>query len=453
MKNLGRVALIGENSIEYVNALLDIWNNGDCAVLLDWKIPFQTIMEMMKEADVHKCYIDKKQFNKFDTSVHLGIEFIIFERKSCSAEFLPDFIYNKFKVNYSHTESIVLYSSGTTGKEKGIILSHFAINTNADAIIDYMQPNAVNCIYIAKTFSHSSTLTGELLVALKTRMKLVIAPTIVPPRYIYNNIRKFGVSIICVNPTLLSILSDEVQRTNYDISPLKTIYVSGSILNNVIYEKAHKAFINISIYNVYGLSEAGPRVTAQRIGCCKSNSVGRPIKYVEIEIVNDKGNPVPKGERGIVHVNTPSIYDNYITGNNKHNSLYKNWHNTGDVGYYDENQELHIVDRIDDVIEINSHKIYPSYVEHQICSILPVIDCMIFLMPFSKTKEICCLYVADVELENQNIRKLAMVLLSYEIPRFFVRCQKIPTNNNGKRSTGLARMLIRNTSNYDSLYQ
>lgn len=45
-----RVALIGENSIEYVNMLLDIWNNGDCAVLLDWRIPFEAAYQMMLEA-------------------------------------------------------------------------------------------------------------------------------------------------------------------------------------------------------------------------------------------------------------------------------------------------------------------------------------------------------------------------------------------------------------------
>ncbi len=61
---MSRVALIGENSIEYIDALLDTWNNGDCAVLLDWRIPFQTATQMMQEADVHKCYIEKKQLGQ-----------------------------------------------------------------------------------------------------------------------------------------------------------------------------------------------------------------------------------------------------------------------------------------------------------------------------------------------------------------------------------------------------
>lgn len=66
---MARVALIGENSVEYVNKLIDIWNNGDCAVLIDWRIPIKTAYDMMLEADVSRCYIDsdilkKKQYRR-----------------------------------------------------------------------------------------------------------------------------------------------------------------------------------------------------------------------------------------------------------------------------------------------------------------------------------------------------------------------------------------------------
>ena len=110
---------------------------------------------------------------------------------------------------------------------------------------------------------------------------------------------------------------------------------------------------------MYGLSEAGPRVTAQRKECCSGNSVGKPIINVEIKIVSNDGIILKKGERGIVHVHTPCIYSGYIKGTSKHESLYNGWLNTGDIGYVDDNDELHIVNRIDDVIIINSHKLFP----------------------------------------------------------------------------------------------
>ena len=184
---MSRIALIGENSTSYINALLDIWNAGNCAVLIDWRIPLITAVEMMKDAGVSECYIEKSILEKSLEAHSLGIKYTTFN-KSNTTELLPDNIRNKFVANYTNDEAVVIYSSGTTGKSKGIILSHFAINTNADAIIDYMQPQKNDCMYIVKTLSHSSTLTGEMLVALKTGMKLLLSPTIVPPRYIFNNI-------------------------------------------------------------------------------------------------------------------------------------------------------------------------------------------------------------------------------------------------------------------------
>lgn len=159
---MSRVALIGENSVEYVNSLIDIWNNGDCAVLLDWRIPFQTAVEMMREADVSKCYIEEGLLEKSNIQLPDCIEFIEF-KKRITTTMLPQEVYDKYRNNYKTNEAVVIYSSGTTGKSKGIILSHYAINTNADAIIDYMQPNDNDCIYIAKTLSHSSTLFHKLL--------------------------------------------------------------------------------------------------------------------------------------------------------------------------------------------------------------------------------------------------------------------------------------------------
>jgi long-chain acyl-CoA synthetase len=282
--------------------------------------------------------------------------------------------------------------------------------------------------------SHSSTLTGELLVALKTRTKLVIAPVIVPPRYALNNINKFQISIICLNPTLLSTYAEECRLKKYNLSSLQTIYVSGSVLIDKIYNLAHEIFKNIDIYNVYGLSEASPRVTAQRADCCKTNSVGKPIKGIDIAIVDDNGNIVECGKFGIIHVDTPSRFAGYISGDEKHSSLYQDWLNTGDVGYFDKNDELHIVNRIDDVIIIDSHKIYPSDVEKQIMKYMSISECIVVKLENKGNEFIGCLYVGTHEVNNIRKSKLDSVLMTYEIPLFFLKCESMPRTLNGKIS-------------------
>jgi long-chain acyl-CoA synthetase len=432
---MSRIGLIGENSIEYIDKLLDIWNIGDCAVLIDWRIPPITAIIMLKEASVDECFIDKNIFRKFPADLDFnGITFIPFEKNDNAAILLPEFIFSKFRPNYSRSEAVVLYSSGTTGNVKGIILSHYAINTNSDSIIDYMRPNEIDCIYIAKTISHSSTVTGELLASLKSKIKLVVAPTIVPPRFALKNMAQMNVTIICLNPTLLDLYAEEYARGIYNLPFLRTIYVSGSILNDKIYKFAHDSFKNIPIYNVYGLSEAGPRVTAQTSDCCKNNSVGRPIKGIKIKILDDNGNEVVSGNKGIIYINTPSRFDGYITGNNKMKSLYKEWLNSGDIGYIDEENELHIVDRIDDVIIIDSQKVYPNEVEKQLLTVNEILDCIVIKVDLNNTSNpiLACLYCGE-EIDDVNIKyKMRDILAHHEIPKVFIKQKQLIRTQNGK---------------------
>ena len=433
---MSRVALIGENSIGYVNALVDIWNSGQCAVLLDWRIPFATSVEMMIEADVHTCFIETGLFTKLEYVLPDSIDFITYEKQNSSAELLPNHIYDKFQENYSRNEAVVIYSSGTTGKSKGIILSHYAINSNADAIIDYMQPTKDDCIFIVKTISHASSLVGELLVALKTKTPLLISQIIVPPRYTLANVSRHKVTIMCINPTLLQMYIDEFchNEEKYDLSSLKELYVHGAKANLKCCEAASQVFNKCSVYYEYGLSEAGPRVSTQKISACCLDSVGKPIKNVQIKIIKQSGEEAQNNEYGVVHIQTPSRFSGYVCGNGKFISLYMNWLNTGDIGFWDDFGELHIVGRMDDVIIINAHKIYPSEVQQQIIEQSDVKECAVAKIEFNGNEFIGCLYVSKNEIDRDIKEKLKSKLLVYEIPRFFLRCDALPRTKNGKIS-------------------
>ena len=73
---MSRVGLIGENSIEYIDHLLDIWNEGKCAVLIDWRIPPRTAVKMLEDADVNICYVEEKQYNRFRKLLLQNIKFV-----------------------------------------------------------------------------------------------------------------------------------------------------------------------------------------------------------------------------------------------------------------------------------------------------------------------------------------------------------------------------------------
>lgn len=425
-----RIALIGKNSIQYIEIVLKIWEQGDSAVLIDWKTPFNIIKKILEDVNCCLCYFDSSISIQKNELTHNRIQVVPYDAQIEKEELVPQQITEKYKPNYSKDEAVIIYSSGTTGKAKGIVLSHYAINTNADAIIEYMNPTSIDCIYLVKTLSHSSTFIGELLVALKSKMNLLVSPTIISPKYIFGNIIKYNVSILCLNPTLLRLYTTEFQKHTYEIATLKKIYVSGDILHYSDKSAAQKVFPFVDIYNVYGLTEAGPRVTAQTPYHHHCSSVGCPVKGVEIQIRDQNMLPLKQGEKGIVWVKTPSLFTNYIAGEKEYVNVVNDWLNTGDIGVLDVYNELHILGRLDDMIIINAHKIYPTDIENCILKYCDVDNCAVVSVLYNNEYYLGCLYEAKHERSN-FVNKLSKFLLPHEIPKLYIKGQ-IPKTSTGK---------------------
>ena len=428
---------MGDNSIEFVEHLLEIWADKNCAVLIDWRMPVKKIIELLTEAKVKKCYFDSRQIKDLDLHKIREIECIFYSSKSNLVEKFPENSMKRFIPCYSQEEAVILYSSGTTGRSKGAILSYYAINVNADSICSYMELNSSDAIYIAKTLAHSSTLVGELLVALKVKCHLYISSTIVPPRLTLDNIEKYKITTFCTNPTLLSLYSEVALKKTYSFASLKAIYTSGSILTKAQYEVAVQSFPYVSILNVYGLTEAGPRVAAQTIHAKNvSGSVGQAIKGVQIRIEHKED--LNDEKYGIIQVKTPSKYLGYVSSDGQMKNLNDEWVLTGDIGYFDEEHNLFIVGRYDNMILVGSHNVFPEDVERTILQSGIVWDCLISSVQDDLYGEkIVCRYVSNQPKEKE-LRKFCLAhLATYEIPQMFIRVETIPVTYNGKKSRGV----------------
>ncbi len=437
-----RIGLIGENSIEYVEKLLDIWNSNACAVLIDWRTPENTVVKLLQEANVQSCFIDTTILSKYENLYNFK-KIAIRSYESNLQQLpckLPCNLYNKYIPNYSSEEAVILYSSGTTGICKGVILSHYAISTNADAIIGYTKLNNSDCIYLPKTISHASSLTGELLVGLKTGATIVIAKTIVPPRYILRNIEFFNVTFISFNPTMFGLFISEYIKKPIDVSNMQ-VCVCGAIFNKSLFETAKKALPTLNFYNAYGLTEAGPRVTAQTKQHGHGNSAGKPIGNVQVVIVNSLGETLLRNEIGMIHVHSPSVFKGYISGSRR-KSYYKDWLNTGDIGFWDEYGELNIVGRCDEIINIDAHKIYPATIEEQLLSISGIYSCCVTSVNLNGRTTLGCLYSSETDLNDIIRTTLRKILISYEIPKYIIRSNDLPKTRTGKISIKEAQKII-----------
>ncbi len=160
-----RIGLTGKNSVEYVEQLLRIWNSGNSAVLIDCDSPPSAVFGMLADTGAAQCFADRTTADRYNDTAPPSFEMTCYPTEYGMPCVLPESVRDMYTPRYDETEAVVIYSSGTTGKRKGISLSHRAISNNADSIIDYMNLSESDCLYLNKKLSHISSLTGELLVA------------------------------------------------------------------------------------------------------------------------------------------------------------------------------------------------------------------------------------------------------------------------------------------------
>lgn len=437
-----RVAIIAENSNEYIKTLLKIWDDGDCAVLIDWRIPVNSIMEMLQLAKVEVCYTDL--INLWDLLQSNENVFCCLLKKMSNSVFVENEIYDNFQSRYNDEEALILFSSGTTGNAKGVVLSHAAINKNADAILDYLNLDK-DVFFLSKSLSHSSTIVGELLVGLKSRTPIFLSVSYLSPNVLLKNLALSMATIAFLNPTLLKLLSNINKTLKVEFPKLKKIYVSGSILNLTMAQKAKISFPKTTIYNVYGLTECGPRVSAQtELQEELSGSVGKPVKNVKVKIVSPQGKEIGINKPGIVSVYTPSLFKYYL---GRESSVNKDeWFNTSDIGLIDENNNLYILGRYDNTIISSSHNVCPEEVERIINEIDGVNDCIVIgIKDELYGEKMICLYEGEEKDKLMLVSKCKEFLAPYEIPKDFICIDKLFRTNNGK--------LIRSADKYKNIFQ
>lgn len=417
-----RIGLVGDNSKEYINKLLEIWNGNNCAVLIDWRMPEEKIFQLLEYSNVKKCIVDKKIYDKWENKESELFE--IYNSESQKKVVIDKETKAKFKVNYSNDEAVILFSSGTTGNAKGIILTFAAINKNADMIIDTMKPKKDDTIYIFKILVHSSTLISEFLVGLKSDMQMIVSSVNISIRNLVKELIANKVTIMGINPTILYLIVEYLKGKDITIDSMKKMYVCGAMLNPNVQMEMSKYIPNGKVLNLYGLTEAGPMIASQSEDACNRGSVGKTLLNVNVKIDRDKGE-----KYGKVMVKTSSIASGYI---NKELNIVDGWLDTKDLGFIDEDNELHIIGRSDDLIIKNACNVYPYTIEKCILENSSVDECVAFgINDTLHGEKIVCIYSGECEeKELRNICKKK--LLSHETPDIFKYREKLERNKNGK---------------------
>ncbi len=331
---------------------------------------------------------------------------------------------------------IIMYTSGTTGRPKGAMLTHKNIYSGGlDMLIGlhYQYPDR---LLVLVPLFHSGGITpvvGHVIKGVCTVLMEAFDPV-----GALKLIEKYKISLLLGVTTIIKMLLQVPELESYNLDTLKTAILPGSPLPYQIIKQAHDR-MGVLCQNLWGLTEMtgpGSHTTIEDV-LEKPECAGKPYFNVDLRIVDFMGKEVPAGEMGEIIVRGPNMMQGYWNLPAETAETIKDgWLYTGDMGRIDEKGYLYVIDRRKDMIVSGGENVYPAEIEKVIRKIPGVSDVSVIGIADDKWGETPKAYIeiqAGVTLTQEEIESFCRTeLAGYKVPRHVEFIEALPRNPTGK---------------------
>ncbi len=248
----------------------------------------------------------------------------------------------------------IIFSSGSTGDPKGVILSHYNIASNVEQMNQVFMLGRHDKILGILPFFHSFGFTGTLCLPTSIGMGVVYHPTPLEPRAIGALVNQYAVTFLLATPTFLQTYIRRCEPG--DFGSLQYVMAGAEKLPERI-SSAFEDRFGIRPLEGYGCTECSPVVTVntrdfraadfRQVGA-KRSSIGHPLPGISVRIVNPETmQPLPQGDTGLLLVRGPNVMQGYLNRPEKTADVLRDgWYNTGDIAAVDEDGFVRITDRL-----------------------------------------------------------------------------------------------------------
>ncbi len=329
----------------------------------------------------------------------------------------------------------LLYTSGTTGKPKGAMLTHANLSTNAAALASVWEMTAADRLVHALPMFH----IHGLFVALNTAM-LVGAEVLFLPRFEVGPVRAAlrRATLMMGVPTFYTRLLADPDFGLADCARMR-LFISGSapLLDETFAE--FEVRTGHRILERYGMSEAGIIASNPYLGERLSGTVGFALPGVEVRISGSQG--ADDGEPGDIEVRGPNVFAGYWRSPEKTREAFTadGWFRTGDVGTFGRDGRLAIVGRAKDLIIVGGMNVYPAEVEAALNASAVVTECAVIGAPHADMGEGVVAVLAPSSgtptrppLGSDELTALVAALAPFKRPRRYFWVESLPRNVMGK---------------------
>jgi long-chain acyl-CoA synthetase len=331
--------------------------------------------------------------------------------------------------------ALILYTSGTTGNPKGVMLTYQNIWSNVSDILDYFHLQQDDRMFIIRPLTNASAITGELLPALTTGCAIYLKPAQQAPLAAIRLMDKLFITILCTTPTVAVRFIPFLKRRGN--ASLRLLVLSGEMLYSEQAAKLIDAYGDVQIWNAYGLTEASPRISCltELPSSDAANCVGVPLANVKVKIIDQCGNEVQDGQAGELVVSGPNIMRGYYCDPElTREKIRAGWLYTADRAMMRDGK-LYILGRKDEMLIRSGTNVYPNEIEAQLLQHPSVMEALVVGREQEGTGlKIHALVVAETNTEPSEILKY-LIEIGTE-PRLMpdsIECrQSLPKTPSGK---------------------
>ncbi|QST01135.1 long-chain-fatty-acid--CoA ligase [Pontibacillus sp. ALD_SL1] len=336
-------------------------------------------------------------------------------------------------------EVALLYTSGTTGKPKGVLFTNRNIQTVATMMAIEMKMEPGSRVLHMMPLSHSAPLHLFMMSTTYVGATHILAPTFTPD-LLLDLVSKEHVTHFFGAPVAYLLTAKHPNVKEYDLSSVQYWVYGGAPLGTEEVEFVKEQFQTDRFMCVYGLTEAGPNGTllSPHEHNKKAGSIGRrPALNSEIELVDENGEPAPPGEVGEIVLRGEGVMKGYYKDPEKtHEVLRNGWLYTGDVGKRDEDGFFWVIDRKKDMIISGGVNIFPKEIEESLQTHPSVAEVAVVGIPHPDWGETVKAFIVPQNGVESSSEELSSFLRSkvadYKIPRVYEFLEALPRNATGK---------------------